>query len=465
MIARRTAFDGEKAFGHLEHLAVEIGPRLTGTAGEHKAAKYIAREFTSFGLKVSRQRFDSLTYDNSACTFAVRQGGRWRAVDAEPVMLSASTRAGGIEAELYDARTGQAEYLTPAMKDKIVLMCGELTPENRHRVVSLGARAVVFIDPVVRENLRRTVLWGQTRTTYGNVPMATIRHKDGLEIVRRGEGRGRLVLRNSEKTSYSLNVIGEKAGTDLADEIIIVCAHYDSHWQISGASDNAAGTGIMMEIARVLAGRPSRRTLRFIAFAAEETGLHGSTFYANTLAANARRDRRRASFDEGIDTTECDRHRMTFNIDVHGSILGSFKATYNGPDDVGASVRLLAREVGMPCEVKSDPWSSDGTAMAAIGIPNVQFFRSGGTGTYGHQTGDEIRYLSAGALGEAGAFVERYLRRYVTDAAAFPFVREIPADQMKDIVEYFHRKGRLPVPGAEDAKKPAARRAGARRKK
>jgi Zn-dependent M28 family amino/carboxypeptidase len=294
--------------------------------------------------------------------------------------------------------------------------------------------------------------------------MATIRHLDGLDIIKRRARRARLILRNTEKKSYSLNVIGEKAGTDLADEIVVICAHYDSHWRITGASDNAGGTAVMMELARVLAGRPSKRTLRFIAFAAEETGLNGSSFYANELARKDRRDKKKPSFDEKVDKTECDRHRLTFNIDVHGCILGKFHATFNGPEDVGASVRLLAKEMGMACDVAKKPMSSDGTPLAAVGVPNVQFARSGGTSSFGHQAGDDIRYLSADALGGAGDFSQRYLRRYVTDAPVLAFAREIPEDQMKDVRKYF-TDGKRPIPGDEPKKKTSARRPKPRRKR
>jgi hypothetical protein len=456
-------FDGEKAFRHAEHLAATIGARLTGSPGEHQAAAYMAKMFKSFGLKVAMQRFPSITYDNRKCVFEVRQAGRWREVQAEPVMLSKSTPGGGVEGEIFFAETGQLEYLTPAMKDKILLVCGTIREEDRPRVIRLGAKAIVVIDPTLREGFRRSVLLHEEREVYGSLPMATIRHADGLDMVKQHASRARLVLRNSEKKSYSLNVIGEKAGTDFADEIVVVCAHYDSHWRAPGASDNAGGTAVMMELARVLAGRPSRRTLRFIAFAAEETGLYGSRFYANRLAGKGRRERKSPSFKEKVDKTECERHRLTFNIDVHGFTLGRFHATFTGPEDVGASVRLLAGEIGIPCEVKKKPMSSDGTPLAAVGIPNVQFARSGGT-NFGHQAGDEIRYLSAGALGVGGRFAEMYLRRYVTDAPTFAFPREIPDDQMKDVKEYFNKE-RMPVPGEEPTKRASARRSRPRGKR
>jgi len=464
MTAEVTAFDGEKAFQHLKRLAVTIGPRLTGSPGEHKAAAYIAGVFRSIGLKVTEQRFPSITYGNRQCVFEVLQGGRWRQVPAEPVLLSKSTPPDGVEGEIFFAETGELEYLTPAMKDKIVLACGTVRAEDRPRLIRHGPRAIVTIDPALREGLSRAVLRDENRRTFGNLPMATIRHLDGLDIIKQRARRARLVLRNSETKSYSLNVIGDKPGTDFADEVVVICAHYDSHWCISGAADNAGGTAVMMELARVLAGRPSKRTLRFIAFAAEETGLCGSTWYANLLARAARRNRKGASFDEKVDKTECDRHRLTFNIDVHGCILGRYLATFNGPEDLGASVRLLASEMGMACEVQKKPMSSDGTPLAAVGVPNVQFARYGGTTSFGHQTGDDVRYLSADALAGAGVFAERYLRRYVTEAPVFAFLRQIPDDQMKDVKEYF-TNGKMPLPGEEPRKKASVRRPRSRGKK
>jgi len=458
------AFDGGKAFEHLEHLSVVIGARLTGSPGEHKAAAYIARVLRSCGLKVTRQRFPVITFDNRKCVLEVRQGGRWRQVAAEPVMLSKNTPPGGVEGEIHFAETGQVEYFTPAMKGKVVLVCGRIAAEDRRRMIGYGPKALVSIDPTVREGLRRALVGSENRKTFGSLPMVGIRHLDGVEIIKRGEGRARLVLRNTERKSYSLNVIGEKAGADLADEIVVICAHYDSHWRIPGAGDNAGGTAVMLELARVLAARPSRRTLRLVGFAAEETGLHGSTFYANRLARLDRRDRKKASFDERVDKTECERHRLTFNIDVHGCVLGKYLATYNGPEDLGASVRLLAKEIGMACEVEKKPMSSDGTPLAAVGVPNVQFARYGGTTTYGHGPGDDVRWISPVALGKAGEFSERYLRRYVTDAAALAFPREIPEEQMTDIRKYFTNR-KAPIPGEASRKKARTRRAKGRRKR
>lgn len=86
---------------------------------------------------------------------------------------------------------------------------------------------------------------------------------------------------------YSLNVIAEKRGETEPDEIVVICAHYDSitppasrDTLAPGADDNASGVAAVMEAARILAEQPLDFTVRFAAFSAEELGLFGSIDHA-----------------------------------------------------------------------------------------------------------------------------------------------------------------------------------------
>ena len=77
------------------------------------------------------------------------------------------------------------------------------------------------------------------------------------------------------------NVVGEIRGTDKADEIVMLGAHFDSWHASTGATDNGAGTGAMMEAMRILkqTGVPLRRTVRIGLWPGEEQGLNGSAEY------------------------------------------------------------------------------------------------------------------------------------------------------------------------------------------
>ncbi len=360
-----TSFNGNQAYTYLEHLSVDIGPRLTGSPGEHKAAHYIEQTFKSFGLKTRLQKYPVLTFDNKTCRFEVQERGRWRSVKCEPIMLTPSTPPRGLTGELYLLEASQPELFVPAMKDKIVMICGSVEPHHRPLLLAQKPKALVMIEGGLMKEISRSNMIDEIRRKFGDLPTIRIRHLDGMAIVKKGLTKARLTLRNTERKSFSYNVIGEKKGDAFPDEIVVVCAHYDTSMGVRGACDNGAGTAVMMELARVFAAEPTRRTLRFVAFSAEETGLNGSIFYADDLARKAEREKKRKGFREKIDKTELDKHRFTFNLDIHGFVIGSNNATYNGADDIGAAVRLLAKETGRPCGVSQAPMSSDGTPLAA----------------------------------------------------------------------------------------------------
>jgi len=94
------------------------------------------------------------------------------------------------------------------------------------------------------------------------------------------------------KRLKSHNVLGLVFGSDpeLRDEFVLVSAHLDHLGQqmengvletYNGAYDNAAGVGVILELARELVESPPRRSVLFAAYTAEEQGLRGSDYMAN----------------------------------------------------------------------------------------------------------------------------------------------------------------------------------------
>jgi carboxypeptidase Q len=79
------------------------------------------------------------------------------------------------------------------------------------------------------------------------------------------------------------NVVGEIPGTDKADEVVMLGAHFDSWHAATGATDNAAGSAAMMEAMRILkqSGLRLRRTVRIGLWTGEEQGLLGSAQYVS----------------------------------------------------------------------------------------------------------------------------------------------------------------------------------------
>ncbi len=74
------------------------------------------------------------------------------------------------------------------------------------------------------------------------------------------------------------NTLGDIPGSDMADEYVMLGAHLDSWYSGTGATDNAAGSIVMMEAVRILKalGLQPRRTIRIALWSGEEQGLLGS---------------------------------------------------------------------------------------------------------------------------------------------------------------------------------------------
>ncbi len=85
------------------------------------------------------------------------------------------------------------------------------------------------------------------------------------------------------------NVVGERRGEVTPEEIVIIGGHFDSVSDqcpsfCPGAEDNGSGTACAMAAARAFRNEPFRRTVRYVAFDAEEWGMIGSGAYAKHCA-------------------------------------------------------------------------------------------------------------------------------------------------------------------------------------
>lgn len=108
------------------------------------------------------------------------------------------------------------------------------------------------------------------------------------------------------------NIFAVLPGTDVNDKsVIIIEGHMDSRCEVlcdtaclaEGAEDNASGTALVMELARVMSKYTFRNTIVFLVTTGEEQGLAGATAFANYC------------FDKGIKV------KALFNNDVVGGII------------------------------------------------------------------------------------------------------------------------------------------------
>ena len=158
-------------------------------------------------------------------------------------------------------------------------------PEMMQAAVDRGAAAILFVSTRPRELLyRHTITWGP----LAPMPMAQVAREDGLRLGRLLEAgravRVTLDLQNRIGGPWqAANVVAEIRGSEKPGEIVLLGAHLDS-WDLgTGALDNGVNCVLVTEVARAIAAGPRpKRTIRFVLFTSEETGLLGSLGYVRT---------------------------------------------------------------------------------------------------------------------------------------------------------------------------------------
>jgi len=172
-----------------------------------------------------------------------------------------------------------------------------------------------------------------------------------------------------EDTLDTFNIIAEIPGTDRADEVVMLGAHFDSWHAGTGATDNAAGSAVMMEVMRILTatGLPLRRTVRIALWTGEEQGLLGSRAYVATHFG----DRRTMAL-------EPDHAGLSgyFNVDNGTGLL---RGVYLQGNEAIAPVFEAWMEpfanLGMTTLSIRNTGGTDHLAFDAVGLPGFQFIQ------------------------------------------------------------------------------------------
>ena len=108
-----------------------------------------------------------------------------------------------------------------------------------------------------------------------------------LRLLENGEATVRLSIANTTGPAYDAqNVVAEIRGSERPDEVVLLGAHLDS-WDLgTGANDNGVNVALLVDVLRGIKelGLKPKRTIRFVAFNAEELGMWGSAEYVRAHA-------------------------------------------------------------------------------------------------------------------------------------------------------------------------------------
>ena len=211
-------------------------------------------------------------------------------------------------------------------------------------------------------------------------------------------------IRISMANMTGTNVIGVLEGTDpeLKKEYIVVGAHYDhvgyemkdgKRIVYNGADDNASGTAGLIELVRILSGRRTelKRSVIFIAFDGEESGLLGSKAFASS---NGRFTPAEIEFMFSMDMIGM--YKSYKGLDLKG--IGTLE---NGPEmarEVAKARDISLKNVSSQVESRTDTWS-----FAERGIPTAHAF-TGLKSPY-HKPEDDAPKLEYDEMGRVVEFM------------------------------------------------------------
>jgi carboxypeptidase Q len=212
----------------------------------------------------------------------------------------------------------------------------------------------------------------------------------------------------------SWNVLAEIPGTDRADEVVMLGAHFDTWHAGTGATDNTAGSAVMLEAVRILKtlNLPLRRTVRIGLWMGEEQGLLGSRAYVrDVFGAPGQPTPAHATFSG------------YFNVD-NGS--GAIRGVYLQGN---AAIRPVFEAWLRPFADKGVRWTTlvntggtDHLAFDALGLPGFQFIQDPleySTRTH-HSSQDVWERLQADDLKLNAAVVAAFVYHAANRAALLP---------------------------------------------
>ncbi len=232
-----------------------------------------------------------------------------------------------------------------------------------------GGDGTVFVTG--RRSNRADRSLASVRNSLPTIAIATEHYGRMYRLVTRGvpvmlDIDVRIATDERDKREY--NVLGEIPGGDLAHEVVMIGAHLDSWHSGTGATDNAAGSAVVLEAMRILQaiGASPRRTIRAALWSAEEGGLRGSRAYVANHFGNPR---------HGV-TPEYDNFSVYFNLDNGtGQIRGVHQQGNEFVAPIFTEWMTSFHDLRVGTLSKFSNRGSDQLSFDEAGLPGFQFIQ------------------------------------------------------------------------------------------
>jgi hypothetical protein len=297
-----------EVLAHILHLA-GLRHRQAGTQNDRLTIQYIKDQFENMFLDVEIQPFEFESFEYTNVNFQVGDK-RFDVVGLgfDPYKNKREYKGTGL---LLDLNDSQISFTQDEIEGNAIITNNW---RGHFRLLRFKPEIIIYVDPDVLEEMKS---------------------HEALHF--------KLEIEGGYQKYTSANVIGTVGnggspsnGRPLAKEFLIT-AHFDTYRQNNpGASDNASGVGILLELARYFKKIESEldHTVKFIAFGAEEIGIIGSRNYLSN------------------NTESLQRCELLFNIDDVGG-NGRIRVEMTGGISGISETKCLSQ---IPESVRTYPW-------------------------------------------------------------------------------------------------------------
>jgi hypothetical protein len=304
----------ERVFNHIVHLA-RLGHRQVGTENDRLTIRYIKEQFEHMDVDVEVQPFEFESFEYTELNLKV-EDKKFDAVGLGFDPYKNKRKYEGM-ALLIDLNDSVISYAPEEIEGKTVITNNW---RGHFRLLGFKPELIIYVGSDDFEEIR----------SQGKLHFI-------LEI--KGEYRkfGSANIIGSVGNGRALSREGSSSNVDFSTKEYLITAHFDTYRQDNpGASDNASGVGVLLELARYFKEIEDDLgcIVKFVAFGAEEIGIIGSRNY---LYSN-------------IDSLQ--RCELLFNIDDVGgdrSVLVEMTGGVSGIPDTKSVSQI-------PHSVKEYPW-------------------------------------------------------------------------------------------------------------
>lgn len=376
----------DRLMGAVRDIAA-FGNRIAGSEAEAATARYIAQRLTEFGIDNQIHEFEAFIHWPEPASIEVltqrspdhgsdhpgrgplAAGDR---IAAAGVAFARSTGAEPLVGQLANPIAGDA------VRGKIAIVDGLAHYDVCVKAFNEGAIGVIGVSTgPQRHNWQISPLWGvpldaQQVEKLSPVPAAHVSAGDGARLRALAQAHATIALTAVTHAEWRVIRLPVAQIDGVEPQYVLMGGHYCS-WG-PGATDNATGNALMLEIARLLAaGERPRYGVRFAWWSGHEQGGYaGSSWYADRYWTGLRR------------------HAIAyFNVDNVGSRGATTKVLQNATGELNTFATAVMRAtVGAPSaeDLKFKGWlrrrdkyidnsrcgRNGDQSFSGIGLPSLQ---------------------------------------------------------------------------------------------